>query len=255
MRVRDYIDNIELRDGETKRVNCPMCGGRNTFTCSRQLGKVIYNCYKASCALSGAYVKDRSASEIKAMLNAYAGVQEEKPWELPATLVSGKHNLSVQQYAKSVNAENAELMYDPEEHRAVFVIRDTDTHKPVGAVGRALNKNMMPKWKRYDTRRDLLYIAGDTQDAVVVEDCASASAVASAGFTGVALLGTNISAEMIPKLRTFAKVTIALDKDASRKAIKLKKTLEPYTQCSVRFLPDDLKYYSPDRIKTILSLS
>lgn len=255
MRVKDYIDTLDLIDGETKRTSCPVCGGLNSFTCSRLQGKVVYNCYKASCHISGAYLKDRSASEIRSILNSdYAGVQASK-FELPPNLVSGVHNTAVQDYANSVHANGAELMYDPDEHRAVFVIRDPETKKPLGAVGRALNKNMIPKWKRYDRRRDLLYISGDSNEAVVVEDCASASAVSAAGYTGVAILGTNISAEMIPQLKKFYCVTIALDKDASRKAIKLKKMLEPYTRTSVRFLPDDLKYYRPDSIRDILSLS
>jgi len=215
----------------------------------------VYNCYKASCYLSGAYIKDRNLSEVKAALQAYREAQHDKPWELPPNLVAGTHNTAVRDYASSVHANEAELMYDPDEHRAVFVIRDPNTKVPLGAVGRALNKNMIPKWKRYDSRRDLLYITGWSNEAVVVEDCASASAVGAAGYTGVALLGTNISADMIPQLKKFYCVTIALDKDASKKAIKLKKMLEPYTRCSVRFLPDDLKYFPPSRIKDILSLS
>lgn len=255
MNVKDYIDSIGLSDGETRRSSCPVCGGRNTFTCSRSMGKVIYNCYKASCGLSGAYLKDRTPSEIKALLASHRASEDPIRFTLPDNLVSGKHNRAVQAYAKSVHAEDAELMYDPDEHRAVFVIRDTDTLSPVGAVGRALNKNMIPKWKRYDRRRDLLYVTGTGSQAIVVEDCASATAVSSAGYTGVALLGTNISSEMIPHLSKFDNVIIALDKDASKKAIKLKKLLEVYTQTSVRFLPDDLKYFSPARIRAILSLS
>ena len=183
------------------------------------------------------------------------GQVEEKyipDFKLPEQLVSGKHNTAVQAYAESVHATNADVMYDPDEHRAVFVIRDQHSLEPIGAVGRALNKNMMPKWKRYDRRKDLLYIRTGNGTAVVVEDCASACAVNAAGYTGVAILGTNLSEDMLPKLRQFDSVIIALDKDASKKALKLKKMLDPYTNSKVRFLPDDLKYFSPHQIVQVI---
>ena len=254
MNVKQYISTLDLVEGRSTRCNCPVCGGRNTFTVSREDGKVLYNCYKASCRIAGAYQKDRSLKELNYILSRVSK-PEEPTFTLPPHLVSGAFNTFVQEYASSVHAENAELMYDPEEHRAVFVIRDRDSKEPLGAVGRALNKNMIPKWKRYDKRNDLLYITGDGDTAVVVEDCASAAAVASAGFIGIAVLGTNLSAGVIPKFKPYKKVIIALDKDASKKALKLKKMLDPYTNSAVRFLPDDLKYFPPTKIQAILHLS
>ena len=52
--IRDLIDDMILRDGETKRMDCPACGGKNTFTVTKNSGSVLWNCYKASCNIKGA---------------------------------------------------------------------------------------------------------------------------------------------------------------------------------------------------------
>jgi hypothetical protein len=51
----------------------------------------------------------------------------------------------------------------------------------------------------------------------------------------------------------YTQIIIALDKDASLKSLKIKKMLEVYTNCRVVFLLDDLKYFSPSVVQTILS--
>ena len=50
-----YITDIadDLSNGQTKRMNCPNCGGHKTFTITNNMGQVLWNCYKASCNVSG----------------------------------------------------------------------------------------------------------------------------------------------------------------------------------------------------------
>ena len=50
----------------------------------------------------------------------------------------------------------------------------------------------------------------------------------------------------------FTKVVVALDKDASKKAIKLKSKLEGRVNTKVVFLEDDLKWLNMDQIQTVL---
>ena len=45
--MMDIINNIadELASGETKRMNCPNCGGYKTFTITNNVGQLLWNCY------------------------------------------------------------------------------------------------------------------------------------------------------------------------------------------------------------------
>jgi DNA primase len=158
-----------------------------------------------------------------------------------------------EEYLRSIHASNAETMLDIKENRVVFLIRDPETYELVGAIGRAMNKHKLPKWKRYDRNSDLLYFSGTGTTGVLVEDVASACAVGNAGYTGIALLGTSLHDNHIHRLLRFQHLIVALDKDASNKAIKIKKRLDDYRNTSVVLLPDDLKYFPPSDIQVILS--
>ena len=69
MKLQKTIDSTDLKVGQTKRMNCPICDGDKTFTITNAMGKIIWNCYKASCKVSGAKTGNVSAETIeKAML-------------------------------------------------------------------------------------------------------------------------------------------------------------------------------------------
>lgn len=253
MTLSTFLEDVELAEGESIRRNCPECGGRNTFTVTRKLGKLVWNCYKASCDCSGAKRKNYSRDMIVSRLS-----KKEPEQTSPCPFVVPEYFLDVlyeehEEYLRSVHATNAETMLDTKENRVVFMIRDPESGELAGAVGRAMNKQRLPKWKRYDHTPDLLYFIGSGDTAVLVEDCASACAVASAGYAGVALLGTSIHDGHISQLMRFKRAIIALDNDASKKAIKLKKKLDSYVPSSVVLLPDDLKYFPPSEVQAILT--
>lgn len=261
--VQDFIKSLDIREGQTQRVSCPICGGYNTFTVTRQAGKVLYNCYKASCNVKGNTKVRRSMAYIRDVLDgkdAYTNPsREHKPFELPTTLTLPINSGSCKNYIEDMNIQTSidagytYVLYDIKEHRCVFLV--TDEQKTIiGAVGRALRKDTIPKWKRYDKRNDLMFVCGPKQGiAVVVEDCASACTVFAAGYTGVALLGTSLTDYHIPQLRSFDKVIIALDPDASKKAIKMQKQLDAYVPTEVMFLTDDLKYFSPSIVRSLIT--
>jgi DNA primase len=153
----------------------------------------------------------------------------------------------------SIDAGYTTVMYDFAEDRCVFLIYD-DNNNMIGAVGRALRKGVMPKWKRYDKRKDLMFFCGKKQGtAVLVEDCASACTVFASGFTGVALLGTSLNEHHIYQLRVFDKIIVALDADASQKAIRMQKMLAPHVSSELLFLTDDLKYLTPESVRSLLT--
>ena len=261
MNLKEFLSDLDIRDDETQRVSCPVCGGYNTFTVSRKDGRVLYNCYKASCDARGAKTVRRSMASIEAFLKGETpdNSHQETPLRLPDTLFPCLDRKVCTEYVEQLNiqyavdAGYATVMYDIAENRCVFIIYD-DNKEVIGAVGRALTKGVLPKWKRYDKRKDLMFVCGDKKGtAVLVEDCASACTVFASGFTGVALLGTSLSDLHISQLRVFDKVIVALDADASQKAIKIQKRLDDYVTTEVLFLTDDLKYFTPECVKSLLT--
>jgi DNA primase len=73
-----------------------------------------------------------------------------------------------------------------------------------------------------------------------VEDCASACSV-SQSYVGVALLGTNLLEEHIQVLSSYSKIFVALDKDATDKALNIVKILCRYVPTKLMILERDLK--------------
>jgi len=83
------------------------------------------------------------------------------------------------------------------------------------------------------------------QHAILVEDCASACAV-SESTVGVALLGTNLLAEHVDILKQYDRVFVALDKDATDKAISMVRTLHSHVPTKLIVLKTDLKNMKRD---------
>ena len=265
MNVKEFISSLDIRDGESKRVSCPECGGYNTFTVTRKDGRVLYNCYKASCDVRGGVSQRRSLDALRSRFSmGTMGVLEESntylpEFDLPPNMTANLERDACLEYIDNMNlqpaidAGYATVMYDFAQDRCVFLIYD-DNKNMIGAVGRALRKGVVPKWKRYDKRKDLMFFCGKKQGtAVLVEDCASACTVFASGYTGVALLGTSLNEHHVHQLRVFDKVIVALDADASKKAIRMQKMLAPHVPSEVLFLTDDLKYFTPECVRSLLT--
>ena len=137
--------------------------------------------------------------------------------------------------------------------RAVFVIKENN--KIVDAAGRYVGGGYFsgPKWYRYG-ENGIPFVCGTSTHAVVVEDCASACSVSSFA-TGVALLGTSLSDKALDILANFDRVTVALDKDATTKAIdmvmRLKWELE---DVDMVVLERDLKKLDVEESRKVLKI-
>ena len=46
MNIKQYINDLHLTVGESRRMNCPNCNSYNTFTVTNNMGSVLWNCYK-----------------------------------------------------------------------------------------------------------------------------------------------------------------------------------------------------------------
>src|SRR6056300_2106735 len=112
--IYNIISDIDVPNGQTKRTNCPNCGGYNTFTVTNNMGSLIWNCYKASCNIRGGTRVHLSVDDIR---TSFSGVKEfaEESFRLPDYIIpyTGENYYDI---------DNKHLMYDVKEDRVVFVV-------------------------------------------------------------------------------------------------------------------------------------
>ena len=281
MNVKQYVQDLDLSDGDKHRGKCPECNRYNTFTASNNSGKLLWNCYANSCKIAGATNIHMSVDEIKermkkfkifssqnslnnldkdgdlAIRRQYVAPKKENTFQLPEWIVPHlPFDTDLEDSPKAIIdkfcemyglwAEDLELHYDIKENRIVFPIEDNG--KIVDAVGRTIDDTVVPKWKRYGTYAEG-FIRGQHNLAVVVEDVISACVVETLGATGVAILGTSLSADHIQALRSFKRVIVALDPDAAAKTIEYTKILKANNiQALALKLLDDIKYRKEEDI-------
>lgn len=251
MNLQSLLDSLTLSAGETKRMNCPVCGGQKTFTVTNNMGSLVWNCYKASCNVSGGKRVQLSASDIRNNLGSIARETEAVAFEKPEWIV--KDNKAIAAYCKQWQLdENAlGLLYDVKESRVVFPVMQGRVM--VDATGRSLT-HRLPKWKRYG-KGSLPYSHGSGKTAVVVEDCVSAAIIGDDTYTGVAILGTSLSDAHKKYLSQYSTAVVALDPDALPKTLQFAKELRGYVNdVKVLRLNDDLKYRNPADLHNLSTL-
>jgi len=249
MNINKILNDITLINGDTKRIDCPECNGKKTFTITNNMGSIVWNCYKAGCTVSGGRRVHLSSDDIRKSLGKTVSETRGIPkFDKPEWLVRDTKAIAPYCSEWGLDADKLGLLYDVREHRVVFpVVHNGHT---VDATGRSLGKRL-PKWKRYG-KNDLPYASGYGSVAVVVEDCVSAAVVGSHVYVGVAVLGTSLSEAHKRYLSQFSTAVIALDPDALRKTLQFAKELRGYVD-TVRVLKlhDDLKYRNPDDLQNL----
>ena len=53
MHIKEYAESLGLFDGESRRMNCPSCGHKNTFSVTNNNGELMWNCFHADCTVRG----------------------------------------------------------------------------------------------------------------------------------------------------------------------------------------------------------
>ena len=252
------IDLDDIRPGETKRGNCPKCHRYNTFTLSREGNTIKWNCYSASCSYSG--IKN----------NSHMSLEDIKFNHQQKNKTKGKQNvIDVSRLAYSnicsdfldkycINNIDIPVLYDPLERRVAFMIQHKGEN--IDAIGRALDVWRKPKWKRYsdiDTSITIPFDAPPKSNLIIVEDIISAwKAVTYLDDTdAMPLLGTSLSTNNLNKIwDTYNSVTIALDKDATDKAINMSRRIfVGVDKCKVVALELDIKDMAIEDIQKCLS--
>jgi len=182
--------------------------------------------------------------------------EKQKEFLIPKSFISIFSTDKCTDYFKKNNCIESHIhgrtnfMYDVKQNRAVFIIKEKE--KIRGAVGRGLTSQVYPKWFMYGDK-SYPFICGDSDTAVLVEDCASACAV-SETHTGVALMGTSLPDSYIPVLKKkFKKIIVALDRDATTKAFDISNQLRYYIPTEVKILEEDLKYFDKTQIERLFN--
>ena len=251
MNIKEYVNDLSLSNGETKRTNCPSCGGYKTFTVTNNMGSLLWNCYKASCKLSGGTRVRLTSDDIRKSLGHVAEETNAIAFDKPEWIV--KDNDSIADFCDQweLDADELGLLYDVKENRVVFPVMQGSVM--MDATGRSLS-HRLPKWKRYG-KSSLPYAFGHGKTAVVVEDCVSAAIVGDAVYVGIAVLGTSLSDYHKRYLSQFSTAIVALDPDALPKTLQFAKELRGYVDTvKVLRLHDDLKYRNPTDIENLRTL-
>ena len=257
MDIISFIYDLDIANGETRRMVCPNCGRNKyekTFTVTNNMGSILWNCYKVSCDMSGSMRNSLTVSDIKRLQIRDDKVEDDKPFEMPPYIIAHRNQRNLISWCAEwkIDPDELGLMYDVKEHRVVFpVIHDNVI---VDATGRSLGRRF-PKWKRYG-KNSLPYVFGSGNVAVVVEDCVSAAVVGDYGnFVGVAILGTSLQESHKRYLAQFSTAIVALDPDALPKTLEFAKELRgSVNNVKVLRLNDDIKYQREEDINKLLSL-
>ncbi len=237
--IYSLVLQLDLCNGETKRMNCPNCNGYKTFTATNNMGKLVWNCYKVSCSISGGVRVQLTSEDIKKSLGYAVKELDNADFSMPEYVVPYSGQRDITRFTARFGIDEWELHYDVKDNRAVFPI--IDNGYIVDAVGRSL-RNSLPKWKKYGNS-GLPYSFGCGKVAVIVEDCVSACVVGRGEFVGVAVLGTSLVESHKKYLSQFSTVVVALDPDALPKTIAFSKELRGHVdEVKVLRLTDDLKY-------------
>ena len=255
LNVSKLLKNLDLQIDEQYRGDCPICAGYNTFTATRTVNGILFNCYKAGCQLAGRQASSIRVSDVR-ILNATI---DTKPFRLPSHVLLGRPEITEWINKHAYPFAKIELYYDLHENRIVFPVRYDG--KLVDATGRARNIGMkrLQKWKRYGSA-SYAYTVGSGPIAVVVEDAISAAVIGGTDneYTGIALLGTALLSTHVEQLQAYTKILVALDPDAYPKTLgytrELRGTLPDSKILAVK-LGDDLKYERKNDMVLIEKLS
>jgi len=214
--VKELAKQVALE--ETLTTDCPFCKRvweqqgkpltwrpNKSFSLSRSSTGVLYHCFRASCGSSSGFLPDVTLEHIPK--------KEFQPREYSYDLVPLDENTSKLFTDKGFTNEelkDAGVRYNPERRTYAFDIRDTNGYT-VGVVDRDFGRRVPKAITYWFNDVTKLHFRGSTGGG-------------SRYIQTVALLSSHINLEQVKHLRTLTDtVYLALDEDATDKAIKLQK--------------------------------
>ena len=64
MGVVDKLNELNVEEGTSKRFDCIFCGKKNTLSVTKKKGKILWNCFSASCKSKGNVGTDYSKEDL-----------------------------------------------------------------------------------------------------------------------------------------------------------------------------------------------
>lgn len=240
--IRTLLSSLDLIEGTTTRIDCPICMKSNTFSITKKQGTTKWFCFSVGCATRGVIDLDLTKSDLCGILSR---VDEElKPYRIPEYIVKGLPSTIewIKSYGIALDS-TIDVRYDVRADRQMFMT----WHDGVcyGGVGRGTK----PKWLVYGSKLPLVVRRGNSR-AIVVEDALSAAKV-PATYDGIALLGTHLPDHYIPYIRGYDELLLALDADATDKAIAMQRQLSIYRKTTLVPLKMDIKDMSHRDIESL----
>ena len=243
--VKSYVGNLYIVPYGRYRGDCPVCGRIHTFSVTDTGLERLWFCFHADCDVKGStgvqLTKDNSKVAFKERIVKQTDNDE---FEIPSTFVSLSRSKEAEEYVKRVASYDAylnglvDIRYDLQQDRVVYLVKSLSNGRVVDATGRSLT-NRKPKWRRYGNSKQP-FLCGESRLICIVEDCPSACSVSHLAC-GISLMGTTLLDEHIEVIKKYKKVYIALDKDATSKAILILKKLRNYVPTQLIVLNKDLK--------------
>ena len=249
------IEGLGIPPDTQIRMDCPFCQNKNTLTVDTTSNNLGWYCFHASCSARGKKQGEKTMDYVNVTFKK-EDVNINEEFVVPDSFKSVFSSEKVLRYLHDNNCweacmwARADIKYDVKQDRVVFLVKNPDTGKYAGAVGRGLNSKVYPKWYMYGNK-DIPFKCGECKDAVIVEDCASACAVSNV-LTGIALMGTSLKQSHKNYLEPYENLYVALDRDATNKSYKLASELTSagFKNVKVKVLHEyDLKCYSTAEIE------
>lgn len=253
----EVIKGLLIPSDIKMRIDCPFCSNKNTLLIDTTNNSYGWYCFHASCKAKGKHQGEKNMSYVQATFKPKEKIIRQTEFVIPESFKSVFSNAKAMEYLHKNNCWEAwawlraDIKYDVRQDRVVFLIKNRYTDKFVGAVGRALNKNVFPKWFMYGNK-NVPFKSGNCNDAVIVEDCASACAVSNV-LTGIAIMGTSIGRMELNHLNPYKNLYICLDRDATTKAYNIASQLKQknFKNVYVKPLTEDLKYCNTKQVEEL----
>ena len=250
------VQGLSISQDTSIRMDCPFCNNINTLLVDTTENNLSWYCFHTSCKAKGKKTGEKDIRYVEKVFRSNTeGTKTHEEFKVPDSFQSIYSNEKAMRWLSNNNCweawscGRADFRYDVKQNRVVFAVKNRDSNKIIGAVGRALNKNDFPKWFMYGNK-DMPFKCGDCSDAVIVEDCPSACAVSNV-LTGIAIMGTKLKEAQKSHLKPYKNLYVCLDRDATTKAYDLAKDLRSsgFENVIVKPIEDDLKYFNTKEIK------
>lgn len=103
----EMLEGIRVKENETRRIDCPFCGGKKTFGIARRDGKLMWHCFKASCAVRGVKDSKMSAETARRRMEGIVSDRSRRVVEIPSLLSDPTNHPKAIRYLEQVNSLEA----------------------------------------------------------------------------------------------------------------------------------------------------